>query len=396
MRIAFVTGSLEPGRDGVGDYVRTLADECARHGHEVALVALAEPGPVEKAGDERWPILRLAAAQARVDGGREVRRWLDAFAPDWTSLHFVPYSFHPRGFFAPKIPRLKAVLGAGARRHIFFHEIWIGSAVDAPWRQRVSGWWQQRAVRALLRGVAPAGVHTSIGYYRVALAKKLRQPATVLPIFGSIPWRASAQPLADAALGVPKGALVCGMFGALHPNWQAEPFLADFAALAAEQRRPAVFAAAGTLRYGAELFRKIAERWRERVTCLEVGVHSPERLAEIFARFDFAVTSVPWNMLGKSSSAAALREHGLPVVVTNEGTVPRFGLSAADVEPGDAGFIDYFRARSRLRTGLLRTGPRAGVAASAQRFLADLESWGVAAGATKAGAECGGRELRRR
>lgn len=46
MRIAFSTGCLAPGRDGVGDYTRTLAGECARRGHTLALVSLGEPTEV--------------------------------------------------------------------------------------------------------------------------------------------------------------------------------------------------------------------------------------------------------------------------------------------------------------------------------------------------------------
>lgn len=32
MRLAFICVSLEPGRDGVGDYTRSLAAECIRQG----------------------------------------------------------------------------------------------------------------------------------------------------------------------------------------------------------------------------------------------------------------------------------------------------------------------------------------------------------------------------
>ena len=43
MRIVFICGSLEPGRDGVGDYVRHLAVAVAQQGHETAAVALRDP-----------------------------------------------------------------------------------------------------------------------------------------------------------------------------------------------------------------------------------------------------------------------------------------------------------------------------------------------------------------
>lgn len=372
MRIAFITGCLEPGRDGVGDYTRTLAAECQRRGHEVALVSLAESAPPSSDESKNWPILRLTTAQSRSDGGRAVREWLDAFAPDWSSLQFVPYSFHPRGFFAGAIPMLARILEAAPRRHIFFHEIWIGAEVDARWKARVTGWWQRRAVGRLLQQLAPAQAHTSIEYNRAGLGAQLRQPAALLTMFGAVPVPPS---LGRRELpGIDSAALVCGMFGSLHPNWEPEPFLEDFAAMAARQRRPAVLATAGAMRSGVEFFERIAAKWRGRVACVALGERSPAELAGIFARFDFAVTSVPWTMIGKSSSAAALREHGLRVVVTKRGAAPRFAKGTFDDAGSDEGFIPYFRDRANLARALEKTPPRPGIDAIAARFLADLNT----------------------
>ena len=40
MKLIFICGSLEPGRDGVGDYTRRLAGELIRQGHQIAIIAL--------------------------------------------------------------------------------------------------------------------------------------------------------------------------------------------------------------------------------------------------------------------------------------------------------------------------------------------------------------------
>lgn len=368
MKIAFVTGCLEPGRDGVGDYVRTLAAECARRGHAVRLLALAEPRAVSPR-DERFAVRRQTLAETCADGGRGARAWLDAFAPEWTSLHFVPYAFDPRGLFAAKIPLLKHVLAAAPRRHVFFHEIWIGFARDASWKDRAVGFLQRRSVARLLRGAAPGCVQTSNACYRRALAT-LGRDAAVLPMFGSVPLRPDVAPAALDGGG--SADLVCGMFGALHPNWRHEPFLADFAELAAARGRRAVLASAGSLRHGAPLFAQLAARWRDRIAFVQLGEQTPERLAATFARFDFAVSTSPATLIGKSSSAAALREHGLRVALTNAGAAPRFAVAPADLAPDDDGFVPYFRARASLPLALEKTPPRAGAARAAEAFLAAL------------------------
>jgi glycosyltransferase involved in cell wall biosynthesis len=372
MKIAFIAGCLEPGHDGVGDYTRTLAAECARRGHAVALVSLAEREKIGDAAPGEMPLLRLTTAEWRADGGRAVRRWLEAFAPDWASLQFVPYSFDPRGFFGASIAPLAHLLGGARWRHVFFHEVWIGSQAGAPLKARMFGAWQRRAVAALLRKLAPSCVHTSTAYYRAALVT-LRQPASLLRMFGSVPRTADALSPRNRA-DVADAALVCGHFGTLHPGWNVDAFLADFATLAAEQRRPAALVAAGSLGYGEARFAQIAAAWKDRVTLVALGRLPAEELARVFARFDFAVTSVPWNILGKSSSAAALREHGLRVVVTEAGAPPRFTTRPIDDAGGDDGFVPYFRERTRLSAALAKTVPRPGAAATAERFLADLHA----------------------
>lgn len=368
MKIAFVTGCLEPGRDGVGDYVRTLAAECAARGHEVRLLALAEPRPAAPRA-EVLPVHRQTLASVRADRGRTARAWLDEFAPDWTSLHFVPYAFDARGLFGARIPLLAHVLAAGVRRHVFFHEIWIAFAHGAPWKERMIGFLQRRAIARLLRATAPARVQTSNGCYRAALAP-LHPGAGVLRMFGAIPPCADVAPATLA--GISASDLVCGMFGALHPNWAHEPFLGDFAVLAGARGQRAVLAAAGSQRHGATLFARLAEFWRGRIDFVSIGEQSAEQLAATFGRFDFAVATSPYTLIGKSSSAAALREHGLRVVITNPGQAPRFEVSAGELASNDDGFVPYFRDRSLLASALVKTTPRPGAAQVATEFLAAL------------------------
>ncbi len=367
MKLAFITGSLAPGRDGVGDYARTLGLTCAAAGHDVRWVSLAEP---EEPGADDPRILRLSDAAVRADGGAAARRWLAEFAPAWTSLHFVPYSFDPRGLFGARVPLLADLLHTAPRRHIFFHEVWIGVHCGASLKERLVGWAQQRAVRALLRRSAPDCVHTSTAC-NVSVLAGVGQRAGRLPMFGSVP--AVAAPVLAAIDGVPSDALVCGLFGSLHPNWQPEAFLGDFERLARALGRPAAFVTAGGIGPGGPLLAQIEERWRGRITFVRLGRCSTERLAEVFARFDFAVTSMPWNILGKSSSAAALREHGVKVVATAAGDPPRSVPLPPDDTAEDPGFVPYFRDPARLADAPGHTAPRPGVPAIARQFLADLE-----------------------
>lgn len=365
MRIAFITGCLEPGCDGVGDYTRLLAHESARRGHDVRLLAVGEP---VRAADEPG-VRRLVRADMVADGGREGRRWLDEFAPDWTSLQFVPYSFAPRGWFAGEVATLVNLMQAAPRRQIYVHETWIGARRGASWLERFSGWRQRVAMRMLWLRVAPALTQTSTEYYRAMLAG-IGVHAERLRLFGNVP-RVMGNMV--EVPGIARGALVCVLFGTLHPNWQPDSFLRDFAALARATGKPAVLLAVGGLGPGRELFARLMEVWRGEVTLIAAGRKSQVELAGIFERCDFGVTSVPWNLVGKSGTAAALREFGLRVVVTNAGEPLRGTIVAGDEAAEDEGFVPYFREHGRLASALERTAPRPGVAEVAEAFLAALE-----------------------
>lgn len=96
MRFLFLCSSLEPGRDGVGDYTRRLAQECAKLGHACALLALNDghvSALTETVGPEAIPTLRLPPGC----GIAPAVAFRERFAPDWISLQLVSYGLNPKG-----------------------------------------------------------------------------------------------------------------------------------------------------------------------------------------------------------------------------------------------------------------------------------------------------------
>ncbi|HEY2123023.1 MAG TPA: hypothetical protein VGH07_05470, partial [Chthoniobacterales bacterium] len=139
MKILFLAGSLEPGRDGVGDYTRTLATECARLGHDTLLLSLNDPwvhGPRLKPA-----VLRLGSKMSWPDRVKTARAFLNANGAEIVSLQFVPYSFHRAGlnFALPQI--LSAIIGQ-TRVQVMFHELWVGAQTGAPVKVKVLGFCQ--------------------------------------------------------------------------------------------------------------------------------------------------------------------------------------------------------------------------------------------------------------
>ena len=113
MKILFLAGSFEPGKDGVGDYTRTLATECARLGHETFLVGLNDPWIDAPVQDRQ--LLRLEARASWPDRVRAAQPFLTENRPDMVSLQFVPYSFSSGWFELRVISTVRVNYSPNAR-----------------------------------------------------------------------------------------------------------------------------------------------------------------------------------------------------------------------------------------------------------------------------------------
>ena len=187
MKITFVTGSLEPGRTGVGDYTRLLAAECRRLGHEVQIIALNDLfTPTRWDGKlDDVAAIRLPGSLTWEDRWTRAARAIEQFDPEWISLQFVPYAFHPRGLFKEFLKGIPSLVKK-RKVHIKFHEIWIGEYPRAPFKERVVGIIQKRMVRKLIQNLRPKIVHYTNAGAKVRL-HNANLMARHLPIFGNIP-----------------------------------------------------------------------------------------------------------------------------------------------------------------------------------------------------------------
>ena len=142
MRILFFCGSLQSGKDGVGDYVRSLAETCILQGNECQMIALNDHhisecvSSVDFVGGTKLGSLRLPAALPWPERMNLAAAFRDQFQPDWLSFQFVAYGYHDHGIVW-KLSQHFQVLLAGCPLHIMFHEIWVGMPPDAPLKHRL-------------------------------------------------------------------------------------------------------------------------------------------------------------------------------------------------------------------------------------------------------------------
>jgi hypothetical protein len=337
MKILFLCPSLDPGCSGVGDYTRRLAAECIRQGHAAGAVSLNEPGidhavyELQNDSGKGVPVLRLPSALSWDERWTKAREWPEAALAEVVSLQFVCFGFHPKGLIPIEFGRQVRRMAGARPVQIMFHELWLGLPVGSSFKHCLWGWAQRWLIEKMLRALKPEIIQTNTEPY-CEILKRRRWNAMRLPLFGNIPvnpagedWRGLSAELAGA-LGshVERGAIwLVGIFGSLHPEWRPMPLARAFAEAAESAGKQIVFLLMG--RHGRQSDE--IGNWQINspagVTWVVLGEQEPGQLSRWFQICDFGAVSTPLSHLEKSGSAAALLEHGLPLVVCREDC--RFG-----------------------------------------------------------------------
>ncbi len=379
MRITFICPAMEPGRDGVADYVVRFVRALVARGHVCQVVAAAdgyvqrfERGQSQALGVEvvRVPFADFAAG--RIDGAA---RAVADFSPDWVSLQMVCYGFARRGLVFGTARRLDAMAGAG-RRHLMWHELWIGEPEGSPLRERLVGALQKRLLLDLSARWGAQVTHTSNPTYRELLVRA-NVVAGTLALPSNIPVlpmsRAAARERLLTLLGVnartESPILLAGVFGAVHPGWADDDWLNGLCEAARRRGQSLLLAHIGRAGSpGAMLWRDFATRGADRARFIAMGECSPEDISVALQGFDIGIATSPWPLVGKSGTIAAMLEHGLPVVVPRGDWALRHGVTP---EPAEHPSLFRFDARflESLSSDTLYRATPAGDATPYERFI---------------------------
>lgn len=333
MVILFITSSLEPAKDGVGDYLRVLAAECTRLGHACSLLALNDPfisRPTETAeslGNSTTPILRLPSSlswEKRVELAREFRTRHGA---DWISLQFVCYGFHPKGIVRNLDHHLAPIIG-NKPLHLMFHETWIGIDQAPLHKNWFVGRIQRHYIRRLVNRLNPRLVTTSNSFYQSLLADT-GIPAIEIPLLNNIPICPPSEfDLPEALVrdgicdqhGAHPDRMIGLLFGTLHPDWKVEPFMSTFASIREKTgKRPCLIGAGRLGKAGDILWNHLQQAYSRSMDFVALGQLPARQISTLMQIADFGVNAGWWELLGKSGAATAMLDHGLPVVVTMHG-----------------------------------------------------------------------------
>jgi len=324
--MVFLCSGLEPGQDGVGDYTRRLAGQLIRQQHTAAVVALND-GAMRDADDAileieglRVPALRLSRTLPWSVRSERAAQWIHSQRPDWISVQFVCFGFHPKGLPFGLPGRFERIIGQ-TPAHWMFHELWVGRGKQQAWKFRTWGALQRLIVLNAHRRVAPRATHTSTDAYAVSL-HQCGVHAEILPIFSNIPVARVTGIMAREleTLGIAQadrgGWVLVGIFGTVQPGPYTNDWIDDLAdRAAAVGRRVAVLGIGRLDPLGREKFGALGQGCRGKPLIHHFGARSAEHISEFLQTVDGGIATTEQAALGKSGTVAAMREHDLPMLV---------------------------------------------------------------------------------
>lgn len=312
MRITFICGSLNPGQDGVGDYTRRLAAQLALDGHDCQLIAINDVVGDEETADGTQ-IIRFKQLLSNPEKSQQAQQLIAQWQPDWISLQFVCFSFHPKGFIHRLTPFIQQCVGT-AKLHIMFHELWVGEQPSLSFKHKVMGGIQRQLILKALRGWQVSAMHTSNALYQFVLSHH-GYSASILPLFGNIPIETENEPNVAPSLDSKKRTLLFP-FSQRH-DWNVSETMERFRDLAHAAGVRLKLIQAGQIRADSPHWRTIQEfckthEWE----CELLGPQTEQSISKLMHEADIGVSSAHIALAGKSGAVAAMQEHGLPVICT--------------------------------------------------------------------------------
>ena len=308
MKILFICGSLEPGKDGVGDYSRMLASELIKNKYQVALLSLFDKGididlrDFQVQNEVKLLCYRITDSINFKQRIKLYDTFLKEFQPDWCSLQFVPYAYNPKGLPFKLIDVLRSSK-VKVKWHIMFHELWIGMNSKSSLKESAIGKIQQHIIFKLIKNLKSNVITTHSQIYQLQLS---RQGVTseILPLFGNIP-------ILEQLLSKKSKILRFVLFGAIHRGADIEGFVKW---IKRESKAYDEIYVEFIGNNGAEGY-----RWGDclndsGIKIINHGFQDTQSISKILLNANIGVTTTPYILTEKSGSVAAMLEHNLPII----------------------------------------------------------------------------------
>jgi len=311
VKIIFLCGSLEPGRDGVGDYTRKLAAEVIRQGHESFAVALNDHhltvvfDGVQHENEGCVPVLRLPASDKEKVHFTVAKDRISKFNPDVISLQFVPYSFQQKGL--PFTLYLNLISLGRYPWHIMFHELWLDSPKGI--KQQITAVAQRFIIGKLVAKLKPTTIDVSISFNQERL-RKIRIKSEILHLFGNIS-KSDTPTLSVRLNDVPQNSFKILYFGAAPKGKYLELVVDELANFCKITSKVCIMIVGGNSDQKNVFINNLSSKLSDyNATIIDFGFLASSEVSELLDICSIGIVRSEPKLLGKSGSALAMLEHG--------------------------------------------------------------------------------------
>ncbi|MEX0323076.1 MAG: hypothetical protein AB3N63_13010 [Puniceicoccaceae bacterium] len=319
MKIVFICGSLEKGRDGVGDYTRQLASEIIRMGHECHAIAINDMNCDELmltssqlVRDVSVPVTRLSRNVAWSKRIRASKKIISSLKPEWLSLQFVPYSYNSKGI-PILLPYKMKKFGSTYHWHIMFHELSLDFGLPLPLKEQTITLFQKFIIRNTIRQLQPKLISTQTTDYVQKLEHLSGEPILKLPLFSNIVKAPPNATLACRLMNIPQNTrddfLIGLAFGNLHGGTLTNSLIMPFIAAAKVRNKTPFFVHVGNLTTTAmDQWESFNRNRPSGLKTLKLGFLPDPDLSQVIQECDFGISTTPWSLAEKSGTVATLLE----------------------------------------------------------------------------------------
>jgi hypothetical protein len=332
MSLVIVVGGIEPTQDGVGDHSRRVAGALIKRGIKTSILALSDQKTVDGPRRERQSddgaeidVLRLPPSISFPERVALGRKFIDEQGARHALFAFAPYQFDMRGVVSRALVELPEMV-QGLTSSILFHETWIGEEETSGLWTRLVGFTQRRLIQMLVHDLKPVAVYSTNPLYRRMLeAYDIR--SSMVPHCGNVPVQESRAddwlPQALAEGGAPVGpdglrdTYMVGLFGSLYEWLQMPRLLPIFEAVARRKGKRALIANIGII-HNKQQWQNWKKVYGKEFGMVDLGPTSTLRISQFINSLDLGVTTTTLYQFGKSGTAAAFVEHGIPVLIPVE------------------------------------------------------------------------------
>ncbi len=294
MKICFITGQKESKQCGITDYVELLAQELEKLGHQI------EQYFIKKDYED---LNNLPNA-------------------DLYTIQFAPYAYANNGI-PRRILNLLARKLQNKRVHLNFHEIWVGAYPRANWKERGIGWLQKNLILGFINRCKPELI-TSSNAAAIDRLKRRGVPARFLYLFGNIPYSAASKAMtAEQTLKI-------AFFGTPYADFPYHKLGNFFSNLSKACGKKLEIILIGRQREDRGIDQILSLCKMNNSSIQTTGELSTDLISEQLQECTLAVSTTPYDVIGKSGATAAMFEHGLPVLAYDDGDTPQESLFIPD------------------------------------------------------------------